>query len=363
MKNLKTIAAQDIKDAIKPPERMTALQAERDRLAFAFKAYKREHGQLEQLMSETLAAVPSIAPQAPAYKPPKTRRVEQDVAVVVHVTDAHHGAIQLGGEIEGFGEFNPALSRARQFGLVKDVLDWVEMHRLGYSVPECRMLVTGDLVSGDIHDELRVTNAFPAPRQAVEAGEILAKQAAMFAPHFERVVLDVLTDDNHGRLTRKPQAKECGFNNWMFVVASIAQVMLKNIKNVTLNLWPMPQKVVNVCGRRYLLCHGHDVMGWAGFPYYGIERKAAREALKRMNAPDVTKFDKIIMGHWHAPLQHPHYWIGGSVSGTDAYDHKSGRHAEPQQVSWFVHPKWGEFDVTAWKLCKYDGDAAEIIER
>lgn len=221
------------------------------------------------------------------------------------------------------------------------------------------MVVTGDLISGDIHDELRVTNAFPAPRQAVEAGEILAKQAAMFAPHFERVILDVLTDDNHGRLTRKPQAKECGFNNWMFVVASIAKVMLSAHKNVVLNIWPQPQKVVEVCGRRYLICHGHDVMGWGGFPYYGIERKTAREALKRMNGPDMTKFNKIIMGHWHAPLEHPFYWIGGSVSGTDAYDHKAGRQAEPQQVSWFVHPKWGEFDRTCWQLKKYDAQAEE----
>lgn len=358
-KEPKIISVQDIKDTVKPPERMVALQAELDALRATFKEYKREHGQLERLMTDVLESVPTIVPKPPTYAPPKTRRVERDVAVVVHITDAHHGAIQVASEIEGFGEFNPALSRARQFGLIKDVLTWVEMHRLGYSIPECRMLVTGDLISGDIHDELRVTNAFPAPRQAVEAGEILAAQAAMAAPHFERVVLDVLTDDNHGRLTRKPQAKECGFNNWMYVVASIAQVMLKDHKNVTLNIWPLPQKVVDVCGRRYLICHGHDVMGWAGFPYYGIERKAAREALKRMNGPDVTKFDRIVMGHWHAPLIHPHYWIGGSVSGTDAYDHKAGRQAAPQQTSWLVHPRWGEFDYVPWNLNKYDGEAKE----
>lgn len=353
-KTPKTISAQDIKDEVRPPERMVALQAEVETLRTAFKSYKREHGQLEQMMAEVLEAVPSITPTAPAYAPPKVRRVEKDVTIVVHVTDAHHGAIQLASEIEGYGEFNPDLSRARQFGLITDVLAWTEMHRLGYSIPECRMLVTGDLISGDIHDELRVTNAFPAPRQAVEAGEILAKQAATLAPHFGRVVLDVLTDDNHGRLTRKPQAKECGFNNWMYVVASITQVLLREHNNVFVNVYAMPQKVVEVCGRRYLLCHGHDVMGWGGFPYYGIERKTAREALKRMNGPDMTKFHKIIMGHWHAPLEHPHYWIGGSVSGTDAYDHKSGRQAEPQQVTWLVHPKWGEFDRTCWRLVKHD---------
>jgi hypothetical protein len=344
----------ELADRLKPSERVDALEAERDSLASSFREYRREHGQIEQLLGEVLAAVPRIQPVAPVYKPPKTRRVDTDIAVVVHITDAHHGAVQLASEIEGFGVFSPDLSRARHHGLISDVLEWVEMHRFGYSIPECRFAVTGDLISGDIHDELRVTNAFPAPRQAVEAGEILAKQAATVAPHFERVILDIITDDNHGRLTRKPQAKEGGVNNWMYVTASIAKILLSAHKNVTVNIWPMPQKVINVCGRRYLICHGHDVMGWGGFPYYGIERKTAREALKRMNGPDMTRFDKIIMGHWHAPLEHPYYWIGGSVSGTDAYDHKAGRQAEPQQVSWLVHPKWGEFDRTCWRLTKHD---------
>jgi hypothetical protein len=278
----------------------------------------------------------------------------------LHVTDSHYGAIQDEDEVEGFGKYSPQISRARQYGFIRDVLDWTKLHRTVYSVPEAHVLVTGDLISGDIHDELRITNAFPAPRQAVESGEILAHQVAMLAPHFSKVVVQIITDDNHGRLARKPQAKEAGTNNWMYVVASIAQKLLNTHKNVMVNIWPMNQKVVVVNGRRYLLTHGHDVIGWAGFPYYGIERRTAREALKRMNAPDWTKFDRIIMGHWHAPLEHPYYWIGGSVSGTDAYDHKNGRHAEPQQLSWMVHPKWGEFDKTSWQLRKFDSEAGGI---
>jgi hypothetical protein len=87
-----------------------------------------------------------------------------------------------------------------------------------------------------------------------------------------------------------------------------------------------------------------------GFPYYGIERRAAREAMKRMNGPDMNKFHRIVMGHWHAPLAHPYYWISGSVSGTDAFDHKCGRHAYPSQAAWMVHPRHGEFDRTDFQL-------------
>lgn len=350
----KTVTMAEVKEALRPPERLLALQAERDSISAAFKEYKREHGHIEDMLAEVLAAIPSIDPAPVVYQPTKIKKVEHDVTVALHITDAHHGAIQNSDEIEGYGSFSPEISRQRQMGFVQDVLAWTDLHRSVYNIPEARFLVTGDLISGDIHDELRVTNAFPAPVQAVQAGEILAKQVAMAAPYFKRVVVEIITDDNHGRMTRKPQAKQAGLNNWMYVTANIAAVMLGDFQNVDVHIYPMPEKVVDVNGRRYLLCHGHDVSGWAGFPYYGIERKTAREALKRMNGPDATRFDRVIMGHWHAPMLHPVFWIGGSVSGTDTYDHRNGRHAKPQQTSWLVHPIWGEFDYTAWYLNKYD---------
>jgi hypothetical protein len=210
--------------------------------------------------------------------------------------------------------------------------------------------MTGDYVSGDIHEELKITNAFPAPVQAVRCGDMLARMLLALAQHFQRVFVHMTTDDNHGRLTRKPQAKEGGLNNWGYVVAKMLEARLVRQHNIKLNIIARPWDSVECNGRRYLLTHGHHVMGWIGFPYYGLERLVSREALKRMNAADMRKFDKVILGHWHAPLAHPWYWIGGSVSGTDAFDHGQGRHSEPKQVTWMIHPLHGEFDRTEWLL-------------
>jgi hypothetical protein len=168
----------------------------------------------------------------------------------------------------------------------------------------------------------------------------------MLAPHFTKVRVEFIVEDNHSRLTKKPQAHEAGLNSLNYVVGFVAKERVKNLLNVEFNIYPQYEVVINVAGRRYLCCHGHGVMGWAGFPYYGIERKVAREALKRLNAPDVTKFHKTLLGHWHSPLAHPWYWIGGSVSGTDALDHKQGRHSPPSQAAWVVHPRHGEFNRT-----------------
>jgi len=109
--------------------------------------------------------------------------------------------------------------------------------------------------------------------------------------------------------------------------------------------------VIDVNGMSYLIMHGHQVRGWMGKPYYGFDRKVGREAIKRMRSklPGVL-FDRLVMGHWHEPANTLDWIIGGSLSGTDAYDHKNGRYAPPLQPIWLVHPKHGEFDWTRIEL-------------
>jgi hypothetical protein len=309
--------------------------------------YKAEHGVLESFFRDLKEHVEAINPVPVLYKPRAGRvMVDSPCSVVVQVCDAHMGAVQRASEIEGFGEFDPEICRNRQLSFIKKVIEWVDVHRTAYTVDECVVLVLGDLISGDIHDELRVTNAFPVPVQIVEASTVLSEQILMLSQHFPKIRVEFLVEDNHSRLTKKPQAKEAGINSYNYVIGFIAKERASRLSNVTFNIYPQYEASVQVSGQRYLLCHGHGIMGWSGFPYYGIERKVSREALKRMNGPDCNKFHKVIMGHWHAPLAHPFYWIGGSVSGTDAYDHKNGRHARPSQAAWFCHPKHSEFDRT-----------------
>jgi Hom_end-associated Hint. len=204
--------------------------------------------------------------------------------------------------------------------------------------------------SGDIHEELRITNAFPAPVQVVEAANVLNDQISMVAPHFEKVIVQFVSEDNHARLTKKPQAKEAGYNSFNYLIGYIAKERSSLIKNVEFHIYPQYEAVVNVMGRRYLLCHGHNVQGWAGIPFYGWDRKVAKEAVRRMNAPDPTKFHRIIAGHFHTPMCTPYFWLGGSVSGSDAYDAKNGRHSEPSQAAWMVHPVHTEFARTDFNL-------------
>jgi hypothetical protein len=234
------------------------------------------------------------------------------------------------------------------------------MHRQSYRIDECAVIVTGDLISGDIHEELRVTNEFPTPVQCVKAAEILTEQITNLAPSFKEVKIHFIVEDNHSRLTKKPQAKEAGFNSFNYVVGKIASIYLAKHDNVVFNIYPQHEKVVSVSSRQYLIMHGHGLPQYFGVPWYSIERRAGRESTARMQEimthSDIEKrakeigFHKIVFGHFHIPFDHALYSCCGSVSGTDAYDHSFGRHADPSQSAWMVHPRYGEFDRTNFNL-------------
>lgn len=316
------------------------LRKEREKLT----DYSREHGKLSNLIGDVIAEVKV----APAIKVVpyviKKQSVTAACSAVLHLTDIHWGAVQDRNEVEGFGEYDPDIAEKRLRRLVVKVLDWVTTARATTRIDELVVIITGDLISGAIHKELQVTNAYPAPVQSVKVAMLLAELLIMLAGHFKTVRVEMTFDDNHSRLEIKPQCKEAGLNNYNYVIAALIKETVKAQTNIDFRGHTELMTVIEVQGRRYLTGHGHNVQGWMGFPYYGIERMVARESIRRMNGPDTRKFHRVVIGHWHAPMAHPLFWIGGSVSGTDAYDHKCSRSSEPMQTGWLVHPKYREFN-------------------
>lgn len=320
--------------------------------------YKRDHGRLEIFFEQILNEITPIVP-LPVIAHHKNTETEYDA--VIHISDTHIGAVQMADEIEGFGEYNSLIARQRGIQFAERVVNWVERHRTSYNIRKLTVLATGDLISGDIHDELKITNEFPAPVQCVRASELFAEQIAIFAPHFDQVVVEFLTEDNHGRLTKKPQAKEAGLNSFNYLVGYMSKLHLAGHSNVDFRIHPMYEKVVHVGNRQYLITHGHGIRGWMGIPWYSIERKQNREARARLeiimdayeHEMDMIKrigFHKFVFGHFHFPIDTPLYSGNGSTQGTDAYDHQNGRYADPSQSAWLISPKYGEFDRTNFNL-------------
>jgi len=330
-------------------EKTEELKRKNKELESMLQSYRREHGKLEVFFDEVINSIRPIPERKPI--PFDKVRSGSPVVPVLHLTDIHMGAVQEPNEIEGFNAYSPEIADNRMANLTLRWLNWVHYQRKAYRIDEAAIIITGDIISGDIHDELRTTNAFPAPVQVARASELLARLIADIAPSFKKVRVHFISEDNHSRLTKKPQAKEAGMNSLNYLVGVMTNTYLLSLSNVTFDIYPMNEKVINVNERLYLITHGHTIRGWMGVPWYGVERKVGKEALARLQiimqeferAKEIG-FHKYVFGHFHTPIDTPLYSCGASLQGTDAYDHQAGRYANPGQSAWLVHPKHGEFN-------------------
>lgn len=341
-----------LKDAVRKYD----VQAEL--LHFKHQARKLET-QIERLLRErgkVKAFVEDIRSSVKATKPYSRRGFAikstsgSPVAAVLKLSDWQIGEVIDKTETEGFGEFNHAIAEARVERLCDSFLTWVQMHRkAGYNLNRFDIFSEADLVSGNIHYELEVTNEFPVTVACTKAGFLLAHVVAKLAARFDEVHLWEESADNHGRLTRKNQAKQGAKNNYSYIAHVICNQALSAHQNVKVHFGDGTKLLADVLGKKFLIAHGHHIMGSMGIPYYGMERDRAREAMKRLNT-DKT-FHYISCGHWHVPaIISGNILVNGSLPGTTEFDHMQGRHAEPSQVSFMVHPVHGLFNWTAWKL-------------
>ena len=337
----------DFKSEHNPDPEVVYLREENKRLRSAYGHEKKAHGELRETLTDLKLAVAHASPVRMAYRPEK--KSDSPITHVLHLTDLHYGEVTKKDEVDGFGEFNPDIAKRRLESLGQSILKKTQAQRHGYNVPHLHILGTADFISGDIHHELQVTNAFPCPVQATECGYALGALVAMFAPHFETITADMITLDNHGRLTHKYQSSEGGVNNWSYVVAKVMSQHVARLSNVRVNIHAKSSALVPIGPERYLIFHGHQMKGWAGKPYYGFDRRVAMEAVKRMGVKDQA-FTKLVFGHFHTATNEKDWQLGGSLSGTNTFDHANGRHCQAHQTSWFVHPTHGEFDWTRWWL-------------
>lgn len=334
---------------------------EKDRI---LESYKESKGRLDVFFRQVLDAINPIKPFDNIYKDTLIANPSStEVFAVKQTTDIHMGAVQNPDEIEGFSSFNPQICRNRSIGFSKSHLDFIKLLRNVYTIKELHWLFTGDNISGEIHDELRITNAFPTPVQVYEAAKLFAIQIGITAPHYEKVIIHFITEDNHARLTKKPQANEAGKNSFNYLVGVLTKEMVRDVPNVEFNIYAMHEKVIHIGNMAYLIKHGHGTKSWMGIPWYAIERSVGRESTSRMQLilRDLERskeigFNKIIHGHYHTNFDTPMYACGPSIQGTTSYDHQFGRYGDPGQVGWLVHPKYGEFARTCFKLDHFDNE-------
>jgi hypothetical protein len=117
--------------------------------------------------------------------------------------------------------------------------------------------------------------------------------------------------------------------------------------------------VDRIYGWGFLLCHGDQINGWAGIPFYGTQKKA----LGWIDAID-EPWDYLMMGHFHTPTMLTYgkrkaYFNGSTESSNEFAQEKIASIGYPTQNMFFVNPTNG---ITAQYEIKLE-DTLSNLER
>lgn len=276
-------------------------------------------------MHAAAARPPSIA--TPRSRPKTGKRV---ASPVFFLSDLHFGESVTREESLGQNAYDMAEAK-RRFAKCIDNMLWLraDMART-QSCDDTLLVLGGDIVSGDIHDELKETNDGGLLDQCGEAVAAMAPGIKALADATPGTLHVVAVGGNHGRLTKKKQIK----NNFQHSVEHIGvyhplRLALGDLSGKV--AWHIPRAerfLFDLHGRRVSIQHGDMIrsQGGIGGVLVPMTRYVTRDA----------KADLYMFGHFHQAECFGKIVINGSLIGESAYTGWLGVESRPPEQVAFV---------------------------
>lgn len=261
-------------------------------------------------------------------------------------SDWHYGERVFKSQVGGVNEFNRSIAKTRVRRLTETTCDLAFSHmgNAKHKYPGIVVCLGGDMLGGDIHEELAKTNDRTTQQAIEDLIDLIGAGLETVATQFGRVFVPCVVG-NHGRSTKKMQMKDRVFTSHEWNVYCALARHFKKSRNVQFYIPESADAHFKVYGTRYMLTHGDSLGTKGGDGIIGAIGPIMRGAIKthRSESQVEREFDILLMGHWHQALWLPTAIVNNSLKGFDEYAMLQLRapFSRPSQMLWFDHPKHG----------------------
>src|SRR5208283_5382934 len=264
-------------------------------------------------------------------------------------TDWHIGEIVKRETTNGLNEFNMKVAWTRAQRLVDTTVElaYEHMGRAKYSYPGAVVMIGGDMITGNIHPELIMTNDRTNQQAINETTDMLAGCLEQMASKFGRLFVPCVTG-NHPRdkmYSKFRVAKAPAYTSHEWVIYCNLERYFRKSKNIQFMIPGGTDAIFKVVGHRYLLTHGDTNGVKGGDGIIGALGPIVRGALKvhDSEAQIGVDIDTLVMGHWHQRVDIDGIIVGNSFIGYNEHG-RIGLRAKfttPSQLLWCTHSKYG----------------------
>lgn len=344
-----------IKQRIDPIE--VSRLRDRVKLASAARDRAERHAANNQSIREAVFKLAQDPLQPPDWNPkqstgPRARKIGE--AVIVMISDLQVGEFIDVNQMGGVNSFNLTIARARLERLFASIVKLTTTFWAGVKPSVFYLLLMGDLISGEIHDELAKTNdllSIPAVRSVAES---LIAGLTLLAKNFPKIPFHVISvSGNHGRTTKKPESKGFAVDSYDTLVAWVIESWFKakGEKRITFSAPISGDALISIFGWNFLVTHGDRIGSKGGTGFVGPAATISRgfqKTLMDYGAQGIV-VDYVLIGHFHSAMELPQGFANGSLPGPSEFSKTHRMRPEPaSQWMLAVHPNYGV--ARRWKI-------------
>lgn len=233
--------------------------------------------------------------------------------LLVHLTDIHTGI-----DIHNWkNDFDSDILKRRIEKFTSDILDIRGMHQ-----SENCYLVIGEILSGIIHNNLRLQNNMDLMEQFKYVSELISAMLSRMANHFNHIYV-YTTPGNHSRISPKKEDALDG-ENMDVLLPFYLKARMQNFENITIcdNNIESEIAMFNIRGNNVFAAHGH--------------KDSPSNVVQNFTMMFGIKPEIVLLGHRHTNSMETVYDTkviqSGCVSGSDQFATSIRKVNRPEQT-------------------------------
>src|SRR5690554_3325277 len=289
-----------------------------------------------------MAGIYERRPVVPIWTLPSDGETGRAVGLI-HLSDLHVGEVVRPEEVGGVNEYTPEIFKRRFRRMIAAAVQIIPRWAADCDLKGVIVALNGDLVSGNIHAELRETNALTAHEQVALATDEIAEGLRQIADKFGAVLVTV-TPGNHGRVTEKTHAKRMAALSYDTMIGNILAREFASDPRITVNMSAGADIVFPVFGWSVLQTHGDSMGTGGGQGFAGPELPIVRggKRIKLSGFSTGERYDILLTAHYHTSSNPGTMLANGSMVGYSEYAVRIRGVPEPL-MQWLalITEKWG----------------------
>lgn len=291
-----------------------------------------------------LLDITDASPTEPKWMRPKRTAKGHRATPTLMLSDLHLDEVVRPEEVHGYNAYDRSIAEMRLEQTAHSTLAILEDYVSGLTWDGFVLVLGGDILSGDIHQELAKTNEAPWADGIVHWAPKLVELIRYLADELKVPIHVPCVVGNHDRnpTNRRSPSKLRAKDSLSWVIYGWLANALRDDERITFQVAEGADLRYDLYDTRMLLTHGDQFKGGNGIG--GVTMPIARGAYKKAQQYGAMgdPFDHMVLGHFHQHIVMRQFTVNGSLKGYDEYAQTMSFLPEPPaQALWITTKERG----------------------